>query len=248
MQLNTFEPTKVSHFWSVAIIGDTCIGKTTLIKDLLKHIQCPQVDIMSTTNDVSIEYSSNYNCVQYDERTLSQIIENHSSTHQIPRLLVFDGCWNNVGKVNMKRLFCNGRCMKIKHISTFPQTHILPPIIKYNLDYAFIFDTINPNERKHIYNNFNYMFKSFDDFCRKINVATHSPYSCMVIEMLNTPDKDLSDCVFSYQVDVNWRKIMELKKYALDIIRKELIQKTWHPSRLRWCLSLDDVREIFGKL
>jgi hypothetical protein len=40
---------------------------------------------------------------------------------------------------------------------------------------------------------------------------------------------------------------MQQKKEQLEIIRKELVEKTWHPNRLvHWCLSIEEIRDIFN--
>ena len=42
----------------------------------------------------------------------------------------------------------------------------------------------------------------------------------------------------------SWRGNVRKKQKELDIFREELIQRTWHPSRLAWCLDIDESRDL----
>ena len=61
-----------------------------------------------------------------------------------------------------------------------------------------------------------------------------------------TGSDKLEEQVMWYAAAPPWQEMVKKKKALLGVIREELMQKAWHPARLKSCLSHDEVREIFG--
>ncbi len=56
-------------------------------------------------------------------------------------------------------------------------------------------------------------------------------------EQINWKNFSKNPSIFELDFDFFYRR--------MDIIRQELIEKTWHPNRVvNWCLSIDEVNEL----
>ena len=91
------------------------------------------------------------------------------------------------------------------------------------------------------------MFPTFEMFIHVLDKLTTSPFDCMVIN--NTVHSNrLEDQIMWYKVNYEppWRLMVDKKRKWLDVVREELMQKTWHPNRIKQCLDHDEFVELFG--
>jgi hypothetical protein len=97
----------------------------------------------------------------------------------------------------IKNIFFNGRHYNILFILTMQYAQAIPPELRSNIDYVFIFNESSVANRKKIYDAYCGMIPSFDHFCNILDACTQN-YECLVIKTSgNSPD--LSDQVFWYK-------------------------------------------------
>lgn len=257
MEFKEFNPQNATCLNCIIVIGKRSTGKTELVCDLLPHLNSSYNLIVGGM----VKYIENEETIpEYDEQKVSDFISKQKKalrkaretgdTTQIPHAcVVFDNylysnTWSSSRSI--ASLFTNGVCLKTKLILTMQYAIALPPVLRNNTDYVFIFGGNNESHRKRIYDHYaSWIFPSFEEFCQALDKFTSKPYTCMVIN--NTPhSKKLEDNVMWYKANL-WEKMVEKKKEELHVYHEELIRKTWHPSRVRNCLTTDEVREIFGE-
>ena len=98
-------------------------------------------------------------------------------------------------------MFCNGRHYRVMLIITMQYPLGIPPNLRTNVDFAFIFRQDGIGDRRRIYDNYAGMFSSFELFCQFLDSCT-SGRECMVVD--NTTDSaNLADKVFYYKAKVH---------------------------------------------
>ena len=75
----------------------------------------------------------------------------------------------------------NGRHYKIFFLITMQYCMGLPPVLRGNIDYVFIFKNNIIKEREKIYNHYAGVFNDFSTFCAVMDNCTEN-YECVVID------------------------------------------------------------------
>lgn len=212
------------------LLGRRDTGKTVLVRDLLYHHQdIPHGTVISGTEEGNGFFSqmcpkiflhNEYNTSIIENalrRQKSAMIEhNHAckvaaaasrappSSSDPRTFIILDDClyddkWAR-DKI-MRLLFMNGRHWKIMLLITMQYPLGVPPMLRTNIDYAFILrDNIKSNRRR-IYENYAGMFDTFEVFCQVMDQCTED-FHCLVI-FQNAKSNKLCDQVFWYKADVN---------------------------------------------
>lgn len=260
MDLKRFNPAQAPHMHSIIVVGGVGAGKTELIQELLPHLKCSRTVIMSSREKTTREYVNvtppQYIHDKYNDNVVGNILIQHINAFKIPvncdsTCLVFDDCfptdyWRNY--LYTRILVINGKFLKLKNVFAIQPKITLPSELKHNMDYIFIFGTNSVEERRILLSNYADMFvlsSDLHDFCSYLDTYAQDPYSCIVIK-IGYSNLFLEN-VFWYKAEPSWRKLVQRKKEQVDFIREELMAKTWHPSKLRRCLTVDEMREIFGE-
>lgn len=114
-------------------------------------------------------------------------------------LLVLDDClyddsWAKTKPI--RNIFMNGRHFKIFFIVTMQYVLGIPPVLRTNIDYTFIFREPSIGNRKRIYENFCGMIPTFQMFCQVMDSL--DKFECLVV--CNDSDKvKLEDQVYWYK-------------------------------------------------
>lgn len=95
----------------------------------------------------------------------------------------------------IKNIFFNGRHFNILFILTMQYAQSIPPDLRGNVDYVFIFNESSITTRKKIYEAYGGMIKTFDHFCNILDECTKD-YECLVIK---TSGQGINDQVFWYK-------------------------------------------------
>lgn len=197
--MDRFEPHK--NMYSVIIFGRRGTGKTTLVKDLLEHFDCPNVTVIDTKDSGEYNDAKCTHHNEYSENVLDKLIEKQRkiklSQHAC---IVFDNCmvdndWTKHKGINM--LVFNCRCMRIKHIMTINHPTNIPRRILQTVDYVFIFPDSSVSIRKQLYEYYGDMFPSFDEFNNALDSCAAEKHSCMVIDHTKQHSR-----VFVYKANV----------------------------------------------
>lgn len=208
----------------VVFIGRRRTGKSTLVRDLLWHHQnLPFGVAISGTEESNDFYKSimpplfihgEYNPVIIAnfckrQKTISlrvkQEVEAGGQGRTDPRsFLIMDDCLYDdswLHDKNIRYLFLNGRHLKVFFLITMQYPLGIPPMLRTNVDYAFILREPYIANRQRIFNNFGSAFPSFEFFCQVMDECTQN-YECLVMNN-NSHSNKLEDICFWYKADLH---------------------------------------------
>jgi hypothetical protein len=97
----------------------------------------------------------------------------------------------------IKNIFFNGRHFNLLFILTMQYAQAIPPELRSNIDYVFIFNESSVANRKKIYEAYAGMIPSFEHFCNILDACTQN-HECLVIKTSGN-SADLRDQVFWYK-------------------------------------------------
>jgi hypothetical protein len=105
----------------------------------------------------------------------------------------------------IKSIFFNGRHFNFLFVLTMQYAQGIPPELRSNIDYVFIFNEPSVANRKRIYDAYGGIVPSFDHFCNILDACTQN-HECLVIKTSGN-SVDLSDQIFWYkaQAHTNFR-------------------------------------------
>lgn len=105
----------------------------------------------------------------------------------------------------IKSIFFNGRHYNFLFILTMQYAQGIPPDLRSNIDYVFIFNEPSVANRKRIYDAYAGMIPSFDHFCNILDACTQN-HECLVIKTTGN-SSNLRDQVFWYKAEphINFR-------------------------------------------
>jgi hypothetical protein len=110
---------------------------------------------------------------------------------------MFDKSW--LKDINIHYLFSVGRHIKMLFLLTLQYPLGIPPALRTNIDYVFIFREPLVNNRKRLYDSYAGIFPTFQMFCEVLD-ATTSDYECLVINNICKSNK-IEDIVFWYKAE-----------------------------------------------
>ena len=201
VSLKKFDMRKIPQDAVVIFIGRRRTGKSTLVRDLLFHHQrIPVGTVISGTEESNSFYSSivpplfihgEYNPVIVDKYVKRQKLitsriqqqNNAAGGNRVvsnidPRsFLILDDCLYDdswIHDKNIRYLFLNGRHQKVFFLITMQYPLGIPPILRTNVDYAFIMREPYMSNRKRIFENFGSAFPSFEFFCQIMDQCTQN--------------------------------------------------------------------------
>lgn len=206
-------------------LGNKGTGKTTLIKDFLYHHQdIPCGFVINPVEDASPAYTGHipdlfihdkYNTdmiarfVQRQkvitQKKLSNTTDCNCNLIDNRAFMVLDDCLYDAKKLgndtNLKFIFMNGRCYNITALISMQYPLSIPPYMRAQFDYIFIFKDGMGRDRRKIYEHYCGMFSTFELFNQVFEQCTKD-HGCMVIDNTSTSDK-LEDQVFWYKADIS---------------------------------------------
>jgi hypothetical protein len=112
---------------------------------------------------------------------------------------LYDDTW--LHDKNIRYLFLNGRHLKVFFLITMQYPLGIPPMLRTNVDYAFILREPYIANRQRIFNNFGSAFPSFEFFCQVMDECTQN-YECLVMNN-NSQSNKLEDICFWYKADLH---------------------------------------------
>jgi hypothetical protein len=247
LELKKFDPTKIKNDSVVVFIGKRNTGKSYCMKDIMSYNRDIPVGVVVSPTERANGYFEKFipKMLIYDdleEKLVSKFLnrqinitkdkkrdlEKHGSSTIDPRaFLILDDCMYNKAIMkdkNIRCIFMNGRHYKIFLLITMQHGLGLPPDLRSNIDYVFIFRNNIVKEREKIYNHYAGMFPTFDVFNQVMNQCTEN-YECLVIDN-KTQSNNINDNVYWYK--------------AQDSNYKMCSQNLWDMQ------SLQDQRDLMG--
>jgi hypothetical protein len=248
---------------NIIIIGKRYVGKTSLVKELLPHLNCSHAEIINPTEMDKQEYAPESipsiphiaHHIEYAEDIVDNFLAMQKTEwkqleqQNKANCILFENCiYNNrwTKHESIRYLFMNGRFFRAKMVMVIQFPLVVPPYLIMSVDYIFIFREMIESTRKRLYNLYGGIFPTFNLFCEALDEINNVPFACLVINYTSHSDDKVMIYISTEWPD--WRVMVRMKKASLDVIREELIRRTWHPSRVMQCLDFEDEREIFGTL
>lgn len=204
LELKRFDPSVIKQDSVVVFIGKRNTGKSVCMKDILSYNKDIPVGVVISPTESANGYFEKFipKMLVYDEYTpditkkfLDRQIKLNSEKKQEmkkngtsdidPRaFLILDDClydksWPN--DKSIRSFFMNGRHYKIFFLITMQYCMGVPPILRSNIDYIFIFRNNVMKERQKLYEHYAGMFPTFDIFNTVMDKCTEN-YECIVID------------------------------------------------------------------
>lgn len=224
LHLRKFDMSVIRDDSVVCIIGKRGTGKSVLVRELLYYNQdIPIGTVISPTEgankfygnivpDIFIhdDYSEQIvlNVVKRQRMVMKKVnkeIKKRGASSIDPRtFLLLDDClYDSLWKRDkqMKYIFMNGRHIRTFLLITMQYVLGIPPELRTNIDYTFIFREPIVSNRQRIYQQYAGMFATFDIFSQVLD-ATTSNYECLVINNRTSSNK-IEDQVFWYKADIS---------------------------------------------
>jgi hypothetical protein len=227
LELRKFDPTKIKSDSVVVFIGKRNTGKSYCMKDILSYNRDIPVGVVVSPTERANGYFEKFipKMLIYDdleEKIVSKFLsrqinitkdrkkelEKHGSSTIDPRaFLILDDCMYNKAVTkdkNIRCIFMNGRHYKIFLLITMQHGLGLPPDLRSNIDYVFIFRNNIVKECEKIYNHYAGMFPTFDVFNQVMNQCTEN-FECLVIDN-KIQSNNINDNVYWYKAqDSNYK-------------------------------------------
>jgi len=227
LELRKFDPAKIKSDSVVVFIGKRNTGKSYCMKDIMSYNRDIPVGVVVSPTERANGYFEKFipKMLIYDdldEKIVSKFLsrqinitkdrkkelEKHGSSTIDPRaFLILDDCMYNKAVTkdkNIRCIFMNGRHYKIFLLITMQHGLGLPPDLRSNIDYVFIFRNNIVKEREKIYNHYAGMFPTFDVFNQVMNQCTEN-FECLVIDN-KIQSNNINDNVYWYKAqDSNYK-------------------------------------------
>lgn len=228
LELKKFDPTKIAADSVILFLGKRHTGKSVCLKDIMNTHKDLPVGVVISPTERANGYFEKFipKMLIYDEcedGTIKKFLDRQiaissekkkeekrygSSKIDARAFFILDDClydkrWMN--NINIRSMFMNGRHYKIFFLITMQHALGLPPVLRNNIDYIFIFRNNIVKEKQKIYDHYAGMFPSFEVFSQVMNQTTEN-YECLVIDNKIQSNK-LEEQVFWYKAnkDVNFK-------------------------------------------
>jgi hypothetical protein len=268
LELRQFDLRKIKDDVVMCMIGRRRSGKSVLIKDIMWYKRHFPIGAVISGTEVANKFFSHIipkQFIHYEYK--SEIIQNilirqDSILRQMRRdkkskghtdidpktFFIMDDClFDNkwVRDKYIRGLFMNGRHYKILYMLTMQYCLGIPPALRGNIDYVFIFQDNSVQNRRKLYENFGGAVPSFELFELIMEKCTKN-HECLVIDMAASSSK-IEDNIFWFkakmrddyhvglphlwksnqydsdeeeQEDFDYSKIKPKKKLPLDIRKR----------------------------
>ena len=220
---------KIRNNSSIVIIGNRNTGKSFLVKNLLKHKSDITRGIIISPNESRDQYYNNittesefktydqYNSKIVDDLINDQMIistkiskqletfgETNINLNSYAFLVLDDMMWDSrlIKDGTIQSIFFNGRNYKLLFIMTMQYAMGIPPKLRSNIDYLFLFHEDYMDNKQKIYTYYGGMFPSFEIFCQVMDQFTTN-YNCLVIDRLCTRKSNkIENSIFWYNANI----------------------------------------------
>ena len=222
LELKKFDPNSIKDDSTIVLIGKRNTGKSFCMKDILSHHKNIPIGMTISPTEIANKYFEKFIPKMLIHESYTQEIIQKFMDRQVkickkvnkekertgyssidPRaFLILDDClydnsWTK--DINIKSCFMNGRHYKIFFLITMQFPLGIPPHLRANIDYIFIFrDNMIRNKQK-IYEHYAGMFPNFDVFRTVMDSCTEN-YECLVINNKVQSNK-IEDQVFWYKAN-----------------------------------------------
>lgn len=196
---------------TIVIIGSRGTGKTYLVEDLMYYFRKIPTGMIVTGSEASAESFSKFfpKSFIYDEVDTDRIekiainqtkLRKKNTPGDYSSLLLFDDCGYDKSitrKKIIKKIFCNGRHLKILLMMTVQYCKDIPPDLRSNADYVFILRENVQEARKKLWKEYAGIIPNFETFNEIMNVCTDNR-GILVVDNTSISN-NLTDNIFWYR-------------------------------------------------
>ena len=206
MNFTIFDISKISDNAFCLCIGRRNTGKSTLLSRLVeeKSAVLQHTLVMCGTQEEHDMYSELNNAVYsgYTPDILHTYTEKQRMSLRKDSLgvvldnLEYEDIWKDI---HVRHLVINGRCHRTFLLCSSSCIYFIPPYVRSNVDYVFLFKEPNKDNLERLYKSFGNMFETFKKFREALHTCTKEPYGCMVIDNTSRSHR-IEDVVFMFSV------------------------------------------------
>ena len=242
LELKKFDASRIACDSVVVFIGKRNTGKSYCMKDILSFHRNIPIGIVISPTEKANGYFEKFipKMLLYDEcdeKIIRTFLERQMNISKDKKLevqkfgrstidnrafLILDDCLYDkkwINDKNIRSIFMNGRHYKIFFLITMQHAMGLPPVLRNNLDYVFIFRNNIVKERQKIYDNYAGMFANFEVFNQVMNQCTEN-FECLVIDC-KTQSNKLEDQVFWYKAKEAHFKMCNTEMWNMQTLEEQ---------------------------
>lgn len=200
---------------TIIIIGSRGTGKTYLLKQLMYFFRKIPAGMIITGSEASAESFSEFfpKSFIYDEVDTDKIekiaatqtkLRKKKTEGDYSSCLIFDDCGYDKSitrKKIIKKIFCNGRHLKILLIMTVQYCKDIPPDLRSNADYVFILKENVLETRKKLWKEYAGIIGDFETF-NQIMASCTDNRGVLVIDNTSVSN-EIADNIFWYKASEN---------------------------------------------
>lgn len=242
LELRKFDARNLKDDSVVLFIGKRNVGKSFCLKYIMSFHQSIPVGVVVSPTERANHFFESWvpKMLLYDEYTENTVAKfldrqikitdqynaekkKYGRTDLDPRaFLILDDClydksWPN--SKNIRCLFMNGRHYKVFFLITMQYPLGIPPHLRSNVDYIFIFRDNQIKNRERIYQQYAGMFPSFDIFSQVMDQCTEN-FECLVIDNKVQSNK-LEDQVFWFKACDNTFRLCSKELWDMQALDEE---------------------------
>lgn len=220
--IREFNMSQVGDNRIVIFIGKRGSGKSKAVMDYLYNNQdLPMGTCISPTEEYNNTFTGKIPSIFLHEEYSQELLQKFIHRQKViskriktdpkyksvdPRaFLIFDDCLydakNWINDRNIRFIFMNGRHVYITFLLTMQYLLGIPPSLRDNVDFIFIFKETKISTKRKLYEYYAGMFPTFEMFSKVLDECTKD-HGCLVIDNRTQSDK-LEDQVYWYRADVN---------------------------------------------
>jgi hypothetical protein len=242
LELKKFNMASIANDSTICFIGKRGVGKSTALKDILNHHRDIPVGVVISPTETANGFFEKFipRMLIYDEpdeAIIKKFLDRQKniSTERKKELkkfgssqidsrafLILDDCLYDkkwVNNIDIRSIFMNGRHYKIFFLVTMQHGMGLPPVLRNNIDYIFIFRNNIRREREKIYQHYAGMFPTYEAF-EQVMLQTTENYECMVIDN-KTQSNKIEDQVFWYKATESNFKMCSSDLWELQALEEQ---------------------------
>jgi len=212
LELKKFDMSRITHDKICVFIGKRKTGKSFCVRDLLYNVRdIPCGIVMSATEKANSFYSSHVPNIFIHDEWNSSVVDNlldkqrraltsgrkKFDTFIILDDLMYDKRW--IADKGVSEIFMNGRHYKILFILTLQYALGIPPALRANVDFVFVFKENVISNRKRVWEHYCGVIPTFKQFNEIMDACTED-FKCLVIDNSSTSNV-IGDCVFWYKAE-----------------------------------------------
>lgn len=196
----------------IAILGKRNTGKTTLITDIMWHMQRKWDMVMGFAGSIAshqsmLEYMPPaFVYTDYSHEVVAKWVDVANDLRLNGKRRQFccllDDCTFDkkvLHGTTIRKIFMNGRHFRMAFILAMQYMMDMGPELRCQVDYVFALKEVIMANKKRLWQYFFGIFDHFSDFCKVLEECTND-YECLVLNN-RVSSNNMEDCIFWYKAN-----------------------------------------------